>query len=143
PTAVRPLAPPPAVSTHVWRRLEHVAGRGRTWVESSDPGHGRRPPGGCGTQVPGGRCQTGADIPPSVTETSMPIATPEAYADMLDQAKAGSFAYPAINITSSQTITAGLQGFAEAECDGILQVAGGGGEHASGSTLKARRAARL
>ena len=31
----------------------------------------------------------------------MPIATPDAYAEMLDRAKAGSFAYPAINVTSS------------------------------------------
>ncbi|MFV0251907.1 MAG: class II fructose-bisphosphate aldolase [Beutenbergiaceae bacterium] len=68
----------------------------------------------------------------------MPIATPEAYADMIDRAKAGSFAYPAINITSSQTITAALQGFAEAESDGILQVSVGGGEYGSGSTIKDR-----
>src|SRR6266550_2891472 len=31
----------------------------------------------------------------------MPIATPEVYADMLDRAKAGSFAYPAINVSGS------------------------------------------
>ena len=31
----------------------------------------------------------------------MPIATPEAYVDMLQRAKDGGFAYPAINITSS------------------------------------------
>ena len=31
----------------------------------------------------------------------MPVATPEQYAEMLDRARAGSFAYPAINITSS------------------------------------------
>ncbi|MPV51377.1 class II fructose-bisphosphate aldolase [Pseudactinotalea sp. HY160] len=68
----------------------------------------------------------------------MGIATPEQYADMLDRAKAGKFAYPAINITSSQTITAALQGFAEAESDGILQVSVGGGEYASGSTIKNR-----
>ena len=29
----------------------------------------------------------------------MPIATPEVYAEMLDRAKAGAFAYPAINVT--------------------------------------------
>ena len=52
----------------------------------------------------------------------MPIATPEVYADMLDRAKAGSFAYPAINITSSQTINAAIRGFAEAGSDGIIQV---------------------
>ncbi len=66
----------------------------------------------------------------------MPIATPEVYADMLDRAKAGSFAYPAINITSSQTITAAIRGFAEAGSDGIIQVSTGGAEYASGSTIK-------
>jgi fructose-bisphosphate aldolase class II len=68
----------------------------------------------------------------------MPIATPEVYAEMIDRAKAGKFAYPAVNITSSQTITAALQGFAEAESDGILQVSVGGAEYASGSTIKDR-----
>ncbi|MFL6167641.1 MAG: class II fructose-bisphosphate aldolase [Ornithinibacter sp.] len=66
----------------------------------------------------------------------MPIATPEVYADMLDRAKAGSFAYPAINITSSQTVTAAIRGFAEAGSDGIIQVSTGGAEYASGSTIK-------
>jgi fructose-bisphosphate aldolase class II len=60
------------------------------------------------------------------------------YAEMIDRAKAGKFAYPAVNITSSQTITAALQGFAEAESDGILQVSVGGAEYASGSTIKDR-----
>ncbi len=66
----------------------------------------------------------------------MPIATPEVYRDMLDRAKAGSFAYPAINITSSQTVTAAIRGFAEAGSDGIIQVSTGGAEYASGSTIK-------
>ncbi len=66
----------------------------------------------------------------------MPIATPEVYADMLDRAKNGSFAYPAINITSSQTVTAAIRGFAEAGSDGIIQVSTGGAEYASGSTVK-------
>ena len=66
----------------------------------------------------------------------MPIATPEVYAEMLDRAKNGSFAYPAINITSSQTVTAAIRGFAEAGSDGIIQVSTGGGEYASGSTIK-------
>ena len=66
----------------------------------------------------------------------MPIATPEAYADMIDRAKAGSFAYPAINITSSSTINSAIRGFAEAGSDGILQVSTGGGEYASGPTIK-------
>ncbi|HEV6953845.1 MAG TPA: class II fructose-bisphosphate aldolase [Promicromonospora sp.] len=68
----------------------------------------------------------------------MPIATPEVYAEMIDRAKAGKFAYPAVNITSSQTVTAALRGFAEAESDGIIQVSVGGGEYASGSTVKDR-----
>lgn len=73
----------------------------------------------------------------------MAIATPEVYAEMIDRAKAGKFAYPAVNITSSQTVTAALQGFAEAESDGILQVSVGGAEYASGSTVKDRVAGSL
>jgi fructose-bisphosphate aldolase, class II len=66
----------------------------------------------------------------------MPIATPEKYAEMLDQAKSGAFAYPAINVTSSQTLNAALRGFAEAESDGIVQVSTGGAEYLSGPTVK-------
>jgi fructose-bisphosphate aldolase class II len=66
----------------------------------------------------------------------MPIATPEVYAAMLDAAKQGSFAYPAINVSSSQTLNAALQGFAEAGSDGIVQVSTGGAEYASGPTIK-------
>ncbi len=66
----------------------------------------------------------------------MPIATPEAYAAMLDRAKAGSFAYPAINVTSSQTVNAALAGFAEAGSDGIMQMSTGGAEYASGQKVK-------
>ena len=66
----------------------------------------------------------------------MPIASPEVYGEMIDRAKAGSFAYPAINITSSQTVTAAIRGFAEAGSDGIIQVSTGGAEYASGSTVK-------
>ncbi len=66
----------------------------------------------------------------------MPIASPEIYSDMLDRAKAGAFAYPAINVSSSQTIIAAIRGFAEAESDGIIQFSWGGAEYASGSTVK-------
>ena len=66
----------------------------------------------------------------------MPIATPEIYAEMLDRAKKGAFAYPAINVSSSQTITAAIRGFAEAQSDGIIQFSWGGAEYASGSTIK-------
>src|SRR3954452_9581054 len=66
----------------------------------------------------------------------MPIATPEVYAEMLDRAKAGAFAYPAINVTSSQTLNAAIRGFADAGSDGIVQVSTGGGEYLSGPTVK-------
>jgi fructose-bisphosphate aldolase class II len=66
----------------------------------------------------------------------MPIASPEIYAEMIDAAKKGSFAYPAINVSSSQTLNAALQGFAEASSDGIVQVSTGGGEYASGPNIK-------
>lgn len=66
----------------------------------------------------------------------MPIATPEAYAEMLDRAKAHSFAFPAINCTSSETINAAIRGFAEAGSDGIIQFSTGGAEFGSGQGVK-------
>ena len=66
----------------------------------------------------------------------MPIATPEKYAEMLDTAKAKSFAFPAINVSSSQTLNAALQGFADAGSDGIIQVSTGGAEYLSGPNVK-------
>ncbi|MGH3345460.1 MAG: class II fructose-bisphosphate aldolase [Nocardioides sp.] len=66
----------------------------------------------------------------------MPIATPEKYAEMLDAAKQQSFAFPAINVSSSQTLNAALKGFADAESDGIIQVSTGGAEYLSGPTVK-------
>jgi fructose-bisphosphate aldolase, class II len=63
----------------------------------------------------------------------MPIATPEVYAQMLDDAKQHGFAYPAINVTSSQTLNAAIRGFADAGCDGIVQVSTGGAEYLSGA----------
>jgi len=66
----------------------------------------------------------------------MPIATPEVYAEMFDRAKAGAFAYPAINVSSSQTLNAALRGFADAGSDGIVQVSTGGAEYLSGPTVK-------
>ncbi|WP_109471011.1 class II fructose-bisphosphate aldolase [Ornithinimicrobium cavernae] len=66
----------------------------------------------------------------------MPIATPEVYADMLDRAKAEHFAYPAINVTSSQTLNAALRGFADAGSDGIIQISTGGAEYLSGPSVK-------
>jgi fructose-bisphosphate aldolase, class II len=66
----------------------------------------------------------------------MPIATPEVYNEMLDRAKAGQFAYPAINVTSTQTLHAALRGFAEAESDGIVQMSTGGAEFLGGQYAK-------
>jgi fructose-bisphosphate aldolase class II len=66
----------------------------------------------------------------------MPIATPEVYAQMLDRAKEKGFAYPAINVTSSQTLNAALRGFADAGSDGIVQISTGGAEYLSGSAVK-------
>jgi fructose-bisphosphate aldolase class II len=68
--------------------------------------------------------------------TAMPIATPEIYAEMLDRAKQQGFAYPAINVTSTQTLNAALRGFAEAESDGIVQISTGGAEYLSGQGVK-------
>ncbi|MBN9746307.1 MULTISPECIES: class II fructose-bisphosphate aldolase [Amycolatopsis] len=66
----------------------------------------------------------------------MPIATPEVYAEMLDRAKKDEFAFPAINVTSSETVNAAIRGFAEAESDGIIQFSTGGAEFASGQKVK-------
>lgn len=68
----------------------------------------------------------------------MPVASPEQYAAMLDAAKSGSFAFPAINVSSSQTLNAALQGFAEAGSDGIIQVSTGGADYFAGHTVKNR-----
>ncbi|MES0832417.1 MULTISPECIES: class II fructose-bisphosphate aldolase [Nocardiopsidaceae] len=66
----------------------------------------------------------------------MPIASPEVYTEMLSRAKSQGFAYPAINVTSSQTLHAALRGFAEAESDGIVQISTGGAEFLSGASIK-------
>jgi fructose-bisphosphate aldolase class II len=66
----------------------------------------------------------------------MPIAAPEKYREMLDAARSGGFALPAINVTSSTTIVAALEGLSQAGSDGILQVSYGGGEFASGQSNK-------
>jgi fructose-bisphosphate aldolase class II len=73
----------------------------------------------------------------------MPIATPEQYAEMLDKAKREGFAYPAINVSSSQTVNAVLQGLAEAGSDGIIQVSTGGADYFAGQSVKARASGAL
>ena len=66
----------------------------------------------------------------------MPIATPEKYAEMIDSAKNGGYAFPAVNVTSSQTLNATIRGFAEAGSDGIIQVSTGGAAYWSGASVK-------
>ncbi|MDI2099488.1 class II fructose-bisphosphate aldolase [Ruicaihuangia caeni] len=73
----------------------------------------------------------------------MPIATPDQYAEMLDKAKRTGFAFPAVNVSSSQTINAALQGLAEAESDGIIQVTTGGADYFAGQSVKARASGAL
>ncbi len=63
----------------------------------------------------------------------MPIVNYQRYIEMLDRAKAGKFAYPAINCVNMETINAALEGFATAKSDGMIQVSTGAGEFASGS----------
>ncbi len=65
----------------------------------------------------------------------MPIARPAQYLEMLDAARSGGYAFPAINVTSSDTLNAALAGFAEAGSDGIIQVSTGGGLFLSGGKV--------
>jgi len=73
----------------------------------------------------------------------MPVATPDQYAEMLDTAKKNAFAFPAINVSSSSTINAVLQGLTEAGSDGILQVTTGGADYFAGQSVKARASGAL
>ena len=66
----------------------------------------------------------------------MPIATPKQFAQMLDAAQQGGYAYPAINCTSIITINAALKGFADSKSDGIIQFSTGAGDFASGTANK-------
>jgi fructose-bisphosphate aldolase class II len=63
----------------------------------------------------------------------MALATPAQFGDMIDAARKGGFAYPAVNVSSSQTLNAALRGFAEANSDGIVQVTTGGAAYAAGA----------
>ena len=73
----------------------------------------------------------------------MPIATPDQYAEMLNKAKTTGFAYPAFNVSSSQSINAVLQGLTEAGSDGIIQVTTGGADYFAGHTVKNRASGAL
>jgi fructose-bisphosphate aldolase class II len=66
----------------------------------------------------------------------MPIATPAQFRQMLDAAQEGSYAYPAINVTSIITLNAAMKGFADSGSDGIIQFSTGAGQFASGLNNK-------
>jgi fructose-bisphosphate aldolase, class II len=66
----------------------------------------------------------------------MPVANYAAYCEMLDRARNGRFAYPAINVTSLTTANGVLKGLAESRSDGIIQVSTGGAAFASGAAVK-------
>jgi fructose-bisphosphate aldolase class II len=62
----------------------------------------------------------------------VPIATPQQFREMINSARADGFAYPAVNVTSSQTLNAALRGFGEARSDGIVQITTGAASYLSG-----------
>ena len=62
----------------------------------------------------------------------MPIASSDQYRAMIDGARVGGYAYPAVNVSSSETLNAALRGFAEARSDGIIQVTTGAAGYLSG-----------
>jgi fructose-bisphosphate aldolase class II len=66
----------------------------------------------------------------------MPVVDYSQYCEMLDRARKGKFAYPAINVTSLTTANAVLKGLADSKSDGIIQVSTGGGAFASGAAVK-------
>ena len=66
----------------------------------------------------------------------MPVADYRIYCKMLERAREGHYAYPAINVTSPTTANAVLKGLAESKSDGIIQVSTGGAAFASGSWVK-------
>ena len=66
----------------------------------------------------------------------MPVADYAQFCEMLDRARKGRFAYPAINVTSLTTANAVLKGLADSKSDGIIQVSTGGGAFASGAAVK-------
>jgi len=66
----------------------------------------------------------------------MPVVDYGQYCEMLNRARKGKFAYPAINVTSLTTANAVLKGLADSKSDGIIQVSTGGGAFASGAAVK-------
>jgi len=63
----------------------------------------------------------------------MPVVDLERYCTMLDRARAGKYAYPAINVLEIATLNAAIEGFAAANSDGIVQISVAAGAHTSGA----------
>ena len=63
----------------------------------------------------------------------MPIVNHSRYCEMLDRAHKEHFAYPAINVSTVDTMNAAIEGLAQAESDGFVQVSLGAGTHTSGN----------
>ncbi|MBL0209609.1 MAG: class II fructose-bisphosphate aldolase [Holophagaceae bacterium] len=66
----------------------------------------------------------------------MAVVNPKQYLKMLALAKDGRFAYPAFNVTSTETVNAVLLGLKQANSDGIVQISTGGAEFFSGLGVK-------
>ena len=66
----------------------------------------------------------------------MAVVNPQQYSKMLKMAKDGKYAYPAFNVTSTETVNAVFQGLKEAGADGIVQISTGGAEFFSGQGVK-------
>jgi fructose-bisphosphate aldolase class II len=60
------------------------------------------------------------------------LATPDQYRAMIDTAQSSGFAYPAVNVSSTETLNAALRGFAEARSDGIVQITTSAARYLSG-----------
>ena len=60
------------------------------------------------------------------------------YMQMLDAAAEGGYAYPSVNVTSTETLKAALRGFAEAESDGMVQLSTGGAAYLLGRRRRAQ-----
>jgi fructose-bisphosphate aldolase, class II len=65
----------------------------------------------------------------------MPLATSAQYREMIDAAHTGGYAYPAVNVSSSETLNAALRGFGEARSDGIIQITTSAASYLSGPAV--------
>ena len=66
----------------------------------------------------------------------MPVVNPRQYAKMLERARQEKYAFPAFNVTSTETANAVLLGLKTAKADGIIQISTGGAEFMSGLGVK-------